>query len=67
MLPCIYEIDPASGEANGTVHPFCSPDCRDVLLPRITAEIASRGFSTALGQGESYGDGTECERCRASI
>jgi len=47
-----YEIDPATNEATGTVHFYCSKQCR-----------AADKRPGVAGESEDYCDGTVCETC----
>lgn len=62
-IPAIYEIDPDTDEANGTVHPFCCGACLRLSRDEHTAEIESRGFLAKVGETELPCDGSICEHC----
>ena len=49
----LFEIDRDTGEATGTVHPFCSESCRDAKVGEITLEALKRGFGIVAGEDES--------------
>lgn len=54
----IYEID--DGEANGTIHWYCSQECRSAGI----LEYEKREGGITLGMDEDFCDGTICEACR---
>lgn len=54
--PVLYEIDPATGEADGTVHWFCCAACRDRAI------VETRG-TYHLGLDSHADPATICEAC----
>jgi hypothetical protein len=60
----LFEIDEITGEATGTVHPFCSQSCH-AKVGEITGEAPERGFGIVAGEDASGGlDGqVVCENC----
>ncbi|WP_321935183.1 hypothetical protein [Paraburkholderia sp. J8-2] len=64
-FPVLFEIDPTSNEATGTVMPFCSTACRDACggtaYPGF--RMAKEGTSTL----SDFGYDPQCEECGGDI
>lgn len=60
MAFVVYELEPTTKEANGTVHFFCSAECRH--LGMFDADFHGCG-EVALGENNEHSPGTICETC----
>jgi len=65
IVPVLWEIDELTGEATGTVHPFCSESCRDAKTGEIVIDALERGFGIVAGEDASGGLDSQarCENC----
>lgn len=61
-FPVIFELEPETGEATGTVRPFCSNECREAFIPDNLPHVA-------YGQNSVYEFGfvPKCEQCGAFV
>ena len=57
-IPVLFEIDPVSREATGTVMPFCSTTCREACTTHGLREVKAGMSSLA-----SFGYQPHCEQC----
>lgn len=65
MVPVLYQLDPDTGDATGTVMPFCSTDCRDAC-----GALRYPGLRTVrLGHSRlsACGFNPQCEHCGGDI
>lgn len=61
FAPALYEIDPATGEANGAVHPFCSIQCREAVS--LGHYSGTRKAVAGVTRLDSFGVNVQCEHC----
>ena len=59
-IPVLYELDPQTQEATGTVAPFCSVRCRAASQP---FSVHAEGTSTS----GDFGFAPQCENCGGEI
>jgi hypothetical protein len=71
--PALFELD-QDGEASGTVHHFCSDECRFkffwTMLP--AGEVSASGETRSsvlcrLGVSNDWIDGTQCDCCGGAL
>lgn len=62
-VPVLYEVDTATNEAMGTVHPFCSTECRDAFRSPGLPDWAR----LAPGDDDALVPDTHCEHCGAVV
>lgn len=55
---CLFELDTTTGEANGTVMPFCSEACRSVVATTTHAP-----WRKGVSQHSDFGYTPHCEEC----
>ncbi len=66
MIPVLYEIDTSTMEATGTVHPFCSEQCRQKFAVDVNTPAAE---GCAFVEGEehtgmgAFPEDTRCAYC----
>lgn len=66
MFPAIYELD--GSEANGTVHLFCSSECRRDAFKAVRDDAIARGAADGEVVGTSAAeDGCICEHCGKTL
>jgi hypothetical protein len=61
LVPVLFELDPDTNEATGTVMPFCSTSCRDAC-----GGVQYEGFTkSAVGNSSvnDFGFDPHCEQC----
>lgn len=64
-FPVLFELDKETGEATGTVMPFCSKECRDAC-----GGTSYTGFARSSEGSSRFGDlgyDPQCEQCGADI
>lgn len=59
----LWEIDESTGEANGTVHPYCCPGCRNKNFHAMAEDALERGFGIASGVSDGLDSQAICEHC----
>ncbi|HIH2745412.1 TPA: hypothetical protein ACYLN4_001092 [Burkholderia lata] len=64
-FPVLFEIDPDSNEATGTVMTFCSPACRDACGG--TAYPGFRKAKEGTSRLSDFGYDPQCEQCGVNI
>ena len=62
-VPCLFEVDPATNEATGTLAPFCSATCRQAAKGTIGFLVSREGTSKLA----DFGYTPHCEECGATI
>ena len=60
-IHCLFEIDPETGEATGTVMPLCSPACLE------TAKQTLPGWRAGESPANAFGYQPQCEECGKEI
>lgn len=62
-FPVLFQIDPQSKEATGTVMPFCSPACREAAGTNHGLGETRQGESTS----SDFGYTVHCEQCGKEV
>jgi len=62
-IPCIFEADPITNEATGTVAPFCSDECRAKAIGTLGFISEKNGVSWI----NAFSYTPHCEECDAEI
>lgn len=61
-VPVIIDLDPETGESTGTVHPFCSEECRASYIPENLPHVAYEPNTLS-----DWDEATVCEQCGTQI
>ena len=62
-VPVLFEIDDDTGEATGTVHPFCSESCRLDRVGETTVLALPHGIGIVVGTSTDVDRQAICENC----
>lgn len=62
-IPCLFELDPVTQEATGTVVPFCSVECRTEAKGTLGFPAAAEGTCRLA----DFGYVPHCEECGEEI
>ncbi len=63
-LLVLFEVDPTTNEALGTVHPFCSDKCRDACTVEVAApDHLGAVYVQGTSDGDDWGFVPKCESC----